>query len=205
MNHSRPDTATSNAAPSLMRSLVFGSVWFGLASLCVFATVAFAERWMYSRLSLTGAYLAWTTLFILLGGTALRPLTVGAKPAGRFYLIFALSFFVYAAGWIGAYFTLRGAVGEWAGSLAGSALMALVFAAGFGVLRFIARVFSVLFAANSVGYFAGSAINNAVGSKAGMLLWGGAYGLCLGAGLGAVLYLVQRDAAAKSASIEAVE
>jgi hypothetical protein len=50
---------------------------------------------------------------------------------------------------------------------------------------------AVLFVANSVGYFAGSALNNSIGGRPGMLLWGAAYGLCLGAGLGAVLHLAQ--------------
>ncbi len=175
---------------SLNRSLLVGGIGFGLASLCVFATVAFAERWMYARLGLTGAYVAWTTLFIGLGGAALRPL-MQTVPAKRFYLVWAIGFFAYAAGWIGAYFLLRGNIGEWAGSLLGSVLMGLVFAGGFRALPALIRLCVVLFAANSLGYFVGSAINNAVGAKAGMLAWGGVYGICLGAGLGAVLYLVQ--------------
>jgi hypothetical protein len=162
-----------------------------LTSLAVFATVAFAERWMYARLGLAGAYVAWTALFILLGGAVLRPLVVGPGRAGRFFLVFALAFFAYAAGWIGAYFSLRNAAGEWAGSLIGSVLMGLVLAAGFGALRAAPRLCAVLFVANSAGYFVGSLLNNAVGGKAGMLLWGGVYGLCLGAGLGAVLFLAQ--------------
>ena len=52
-------------APTLARSLLTGGLGFCLVSLCVFATVAFAERWMYARLGLPGAYLAWAALFIL--------------------------------------------------------------------------------------------------------------------------------------------
>lgn len=37
----------TNEVPSLARSLVAGGLGFGVVSLCVFATVAFAERWMY--------------------------------------------------------------------------------------------------------------------------------------------------------------
>lgn len=201
------DRSVSEAAvtlPSLGRSLVLGGVRFCLASLAVFATVAFAERWMYARLGLAGAYVVWTVLFILLGGAALRPLVLVAQPkqAGRFFALFALAFFAYAAGWVGAYFSLRGsALGEWAGSLIGSVLMGLVFAAGFGVLRATLRLSALLFVANSAGYFIGSLLNNAVGGKAGMLLWGGVYGLCLGAGLGAVLFLAQTAAAAHHADV----
>jgi len=180
-----------DAVPSLRRSLLTGGLGFGLASLCVFATVAFAERWMYARLGLLGAYLAWTALFILLGGGALGSLAVGRWRLPRFYILFGLAFFAYAAGWVGAYFLLRGAAGEWVGSAAGSLLMGSVLAAGFGVPRSALTTSAVLFAANSAGYFVGSALNDALGGSAGMLLWGGVYGLCLGAGLGAALHLAQ--------------
>lgn len=177
--------------PSLERSLLIGGLGFGLASLCVFATVAFAERWMYTRLGLSGAYLFWTALFILLGGGVLGSLVVGRWRLPKFYLLFGLAFFAYAAGWICAYFALRGAPGEWVGSLAGSFLMGLVFAIGFGVTRSALSFSAVLFVTNSVGYFLGSALNNAVAGSMGMLLWGTVYGVCLGAGLGAVIHLAQ--------------
>ena len=170
--------------------MLTGAVGFGLASVCVFATVAFAERWMYTNLGLAGAYITWTVLFILLGGGALLPLA-GSLRGPRFFGLFALAFLAYAAGWIGAYFTLRGALGEWVGSLAGCLLMALVFAWGFGALRSFPRLFAWLFVANSIGYFLGSALNNSIGGKPGMMLWGVAYGLFLGAGLGAVLSFAQ--------------
>lgn len=185
-----------DAPPSLRRSLLTGALGFMLASLCVFATVAFAERWMYERLGLYGAYSAWTALFILLGGGALGSLAVGRWRLPRFYVLFGLAFFAYAAGWIGAYFTLRGAAGEWAGSLAGCVLMGCVFAFGFGATRTALKLSAVLFVANSVGYFLGSALNDAFGGRAGMLLWGCAYGLAFGAGLGAALHFAQARRAA---------
>jgi hypothetical protein len=70
--------------------------------------------------------------------------------------------------------------------------MALVFAAGFGALRSIVKLSAVLFVANSLGYFLGSALYNYLGGTSGMLLWGAVYGLFLGAGIGAVLQLAQR-------------
>ena len=180
-----------DAVPSLRRSLLTGGLGFCLVSLCVFATVAFAERWMYAHLGLYGAYLAWTALFILLGGAVLGLLVVGRWRLPRFYLLFGLAFFAYAAGWVGSYFVLRGAAGEGVGSLAGSLLMGVVLAAGFGVARSALNLSAVLFAAHSVGYFLGSALNDAIRGSAGMLLWGGVYGLCLGAGLGAALHFAQ--------------
>ena len=188
---SRPASLASGAVPSLRRCLLTGGFGFGLASLCVFATVAYGERWMYSHLGLAGAYLTWTALFILLGGAALRPLIVRRDRLPRFFLLFGLAFLAYAVGWITSYFLLRGSVGEWAGSLSGSLLMALVFALGYRVARIVPALSAVLFAANSAGYFAGSALNAAIGGQWGMLLWGGVYGLCLGAGLGGSLYLIQ--------------
>jgi hypothetical protein len=180
-----------DAPPPLRRSLLTGGLGFCLASLCVFATVAFAERWMYARLGLYGAYLAWTALFILLGGGALGSLAVGRWRLPRFYLLFGLAFFAYAAGWVGSYFTFGGAAGEWVGSLAGALLMGCVFAFGLGAPRAALKLSAVLFVANSIGYFLGSALNDSVGGRAGMLLWGAVYGLALGAGLGAVLHLAQ--------------
>jgi len=184
-------TNQSKTLPSLSRAVAIGAVGFSLASLCVFATVAFGERWMYEQLGLWGAYLVWTALFILLGGAALGSLVVGRWRLPNFYLLYGVAFFAYAVGWVAAYFVLRNTAGEWVGSIAGSVLMALVFAIGFRSLRSILKLSVILFIANSVGYFAGSALNDYVGGKGGMLLWGISYGLCLGAGIGAVLRLAQ--------------
>ena len=177
---------------------MIGALGFGLTSLCVFATVAFAERWMYTRLGLGGAYLAWTALFILLGGGALGTLAGGRWRLPKFYLLFGAAFFAYAVGWVSSYFVLRGALGEWVGSLVGSLLMGAVFAVGFGAARTTLRLSAVLFVANSIGYFIGSALNDSLGGRAGMLLWGVVYGLGLGAGLGAVLHFAQARRAGES-------
>ena len=179
--------------PSLQKSLVIGGLGFCAVSLCVFATVAVGERWMYRNLGLLGAYLVWTVLFILLGGAVLGSLVVGRWRLPKFYLLYGLAFFFYALGWVVAYFALRDGAGEWLGSLAGSIFMALVFAVGFGVMRSTLKFAVLLFVANSVGYFLGLALNAYFGGSTGMLLWGAAYGLFLGAGIGAVLHFAQRD------------
>ena len=121
----------------------------------------------------------------------LGSLVVGRWRLPRFYLLFGLAFFLYAAGWFGAYFTFRGTAGEWIGSLAGSLLMGSVLTFALGSARSALNLSAALFVANSFGYFLGSALNNSIGGRAGMLLWGTAYGLCLGAGLGAVLHFAQ--------------
>jgi hypothetical protein len=182
---------SSIAIPTISRSLLIGSVGFCLASLCVFATVAFAERWMYQNLGLSGAYLAWTILFILLGGAFLSPLVIGPDRLWRFQLLFGTAFLLYAIGWVGSYFTLRGVAGEWVGSLAGSVLMALVICLAFGVVKTFFRQTALLFISNSAGYFLGGLLDNMIRGRTGMILWGVIYGLCLGAGLGLSIFHAQ--------------
>jgi glucose-6-phosphate-specific signal transduction histidine kinase len=179
--------------PSLARSVATGAIGFALVSLCVFATVAFTERWMYRTFSEPGAYLVWTVLFILLGGAVFGSLVDGRWRLPKFYLLFGLAFLTYAVGWIIAYFVLRGTAGEVAGSVAGSVLMTIVFAAGFGALRSTVKLSAVLFVSNFLGYFLGAAILSSLRSQMGMLLFGVVYGLLFGAGIGAVLQMVQRE------------
>ena len=184
--------SSPNDVPSLSRSILIGAFGFCLVSLIVFATVAFAERWMYTNLGLTGAYIAWTALFILLGGAVLGSLVVGRWRNPRFFLIFGIAYFVYAAGWVAAYFTLRSAAGEWSGSLVGSILMAVVFAVAFRAFRQSLKLSLLLFVTNSLGYFLGSALNEFLHGRSGMLAWGIVYGFFVGAGIGAVLHFVQQ-------------
>jgi hypothetical protein len=198
-----PGRATGSiVVPSLGRSLFIGGAGFCLVSLCVFATVAFAEKWMYAQLGMLGAYVVWTALFILLGGGVLGSLVAGKWRLPKFYLLFGAAFFAYAVGWVTAYFFWRDGAGEWLGSLAGSLLMGSVLAAGFGVVRSSLNLSAVLFVANSAGYFLGSALNNTIKGSTGMILWGCVYGLCLGAGLGAVLHSVQYRRAEESTSVQ---
>jgi hypothetical protein len=187
------DQALSRTVPSITKSVVTGAIGFGLVSLCVFATVAYGERWMYRNLGLLGAYLTWTVLFIVLSGAVFGSLVVVRWRLPKFFLLFGLAFFAYAVGWMAAYFILRNTLGEWIGSLLGSVLMAVVFAAGFNSLRSLLKISAVLFVSNSLGYFLGSALYASLGLPTGMLLWGVVYGLFLGAGIGAALQLVQRQ------------
>lgn len=185
------DRDLSESVPSLQRSIVTGGLGFSAVSLCVFATVAFAERWMYIRFGELGAYLLWTGIFILLGGAVLGSLVVGRWRLPKFYLLYGFAFFSYALGWVGAYLILHGLAGELVGSVVGSVLMALALAIGFKASANIVKFSAILILTNSLGYFIGSALNNCLGGKNGMLLWGLMYGLFLGAGIGAVLHFAQ--------------
>ncbi len=187
------DRDVRTTIPSLARSIATGAIGFGVVSLCVFATVAFAERWMFRNLGLLGSYLTWIVLFILLSGAVFGSLVVVRWRLPKFYLLFGLAFFAYAGAWMIAYFTLRSTAGELIGSLVGSVLMALVFAAGFDSLRSTLKLSAVLFVSNFLGYFLGAALFYSLSEPAGMLLFGIVYGLFFGAGIGAALHLVQRD------------
>jgi hypothetical protein len=178
---------------SLQKSIATGAIGFAVVSLCVFATVAFAERWMYQNLGLVGAYLTWTALFIVLSGAVFGSLVVVRWRLPRFYLLWALAFFAYAAAWMLAYFSLRGTTGELIGALAGAILMAVVLALGFGSLRSTLKLSAVLFVSNCLGYFLGAALLYSLSAPIGMLLYGVVYGLLFGAGIGAALHLVQVD------------
>jgi hypothetical protein len=173
------------------QSFLFGAIGFCLASLIVFATVAFGERWMYRHLGLTGSYVVWTLLFIGLGGGVLSRLVIGPGRLARFYFLFSVAFLAYAIGWVGAYFTLHGRAGESLGALVGCALMGLILAWAFGSMRSAIKIISLLAVGNYVGYFAGDFLNNLWRGKLGMLSWGVAFGLGLGSGLGWALYFAQ--------------
>jgi len=185
----------SEPLPALAKSIVTGSIGFGLVSLCVFATVAFAERWMYQNLGLFGSYIAWIVLFILLSGAVFGSLVVIDRwRLPKFYLLWAVAFFAYAAAWMIAYFSLGRTAGELVGALAGSILMALVIATGFRTLGSTIKLSAILFVSNSLGYFLGAALFDALSEPTGMLLFGVIYGLFFGAGIGAALQLAQRGA-----------
>ena len=186
-----PGNSSRHDRPTLQRAIFTASVGFSAVSLCVFSTVTFAERWMFQHLGVLGAYLGWTILFIVLGAVVLGSQITAPLRLSKFYLLYGLAFLLYAAGWVGSYLTLRGAAGEWIGSLTGSILMSLVFAVGFHRTRSALTFVLLLFVANSLGYFLGSGLYGSIGGQSGMLLFGVVYGLFLGAGIGAVLHLLQ--------------
>ena len=183
----------SKPLPSLSKSIVTGAIGFGLVSLCVFATVAFAERWMYQNLGSNGSYIAWIVLFIVLSGAVFGSLVVVDRwRLPKFYLLWAVAFFAYAAIWMIAYFNIGRTKGEVIGSLFGSIFMALVLAIGFRSLSSTVKLSALLFVSNFLGYFLGAALFDSLSEPTGMLLFGVVYGLLFGAGIGAALQIVQR-------------
>src|SRR3954447_24219306 len=103
----------STPLPSLPKSIATGAIGFAVVSLCVFATVAFGEGWLYRHFGMFGAYLTWIILFILLSGAVFGSLVVDRRwRLPKFYLLWAVAFFAYAAAWMIAYFTLGRTTGE---------------------------------------------------------------------------------------------
>ena len=184
----------ARSLPTLTRSIATGAIGFSLVSFCVFATVAFIERWMFQNLGLFGSYIAWIVLFILPSGGVFGSLVVVDRwRLPKFYLLWAVAFFAYAAVWMIAYFSLGRSRGEIVGSLLGSIFMAVVLAAGIRSLNSTVKLSVVLFVSNFLGYFSGAALFDYLSAPTGMLLFGVVYGLLFGAGIGAALQIVQRS------------
>jgi hypothetical protein len=179
-----------------------------MASLVVYATWAFAGRWLYANLGEAGAYAVWAGLFVLLSGAGLNPLVIGPRHLLRFYALFLAAFGAYAVLWSVSWFALRGRAGEWIGSLAGTAALGFILANAFGLGWERWRMMGLLFVAHSAGYFLGSflfdfcrsdsgaallgaVLDRSGRATAGKLLWGAAYGLGFGAGLGDALHVCQ--------------
>jgi len=177
--------------PTLRHFIWMGSSRFCLAGGVVFATVAFGQGGLYQHLGVYGAYLFWTFLFILLGGALFSGLIMGPNRLVRAYGLFGLGFFLYAAAWVAAYFTVRGLPGEALGSLLGPVLMALGFMMVLGTRQALSKIIAGLVIAHSVGYFLGRPLLGILGEQLGMICWGLIYGLGFGAGLGYALFMAQ--------------
>lgn len=184
-------SAAERRFPTLKQSLVHGTLGFCLASTAVFAIVRCASPWMRRHLGALSPYLLATALFVLLAGGILSRLVIGAGRLARFYLLFCVAFFSYAACWVVVYRALRSLGGELLGSVVGGLVMALVLAAAFGAKATLPRLTPALVLANLAGYFLGRFLYAAVGGNLGMILFGACYGLGFGAGLGYALFVAQ--------------
>jgi len=108
--------------------------------------------------------------------------------------LFAAAFFLYDAAWIAAYRPFRNVLGEWLGSLAGGTGLGLVLATVFDAPKQAVKVILVLCVTSSAGYFGGKFLHQYGPGIVGALVWGAAYGLGLGTGLGYALYACQEPA-----------
>ena len=190
--HARLRSSTEQTPiPTLAQSLLQGSLGFCLVSVMAFAVWALAGKRLSQNLGEAGFYAVCALVFIGLAGIELHKLVIGPRTLGRFYALFAAGFGAYAVAWCLAWFLVRGKAGEWLGSLAGSAVFAMVLTSAFSASGSFIRVSVGLFITHSAGYFTGEWIHASSGGRPGMLLWGVAYGLGFGAGLGYALYVCQ--------------
>jgi hypothetical protein len=207
-------SATSPRVPTLTQSLGGGALGFVAVSLGVFALWATQGRWLQTHLGEGGFYAVCAAVFINFAGWALHRLVIGPGARARFYGLFAFAFALYAVGWCGGWFGVRGRAGEWLGALLGAACLGLTLGEAFGARRAAGRVIAVLFVAHSAGYFLGGWLYAFPHSDAGVqllggvlakpgratlgkLLWGAAYGVGLGAGLGYALHACQEPIRAR--------
>ena len=167
--------------------VIAGSSRFAAASTLVFSTVAFAERWMYANLTIAGAYVVWTLLFLIVAPLAFIQL-LGESPQRRaFPLWFNIAFLAYCALWCAGWFVSPNTLGEVVGCVAGSlALVGVRGSRGFVRKPFVTAGL-VLATCNLIGYFSGGYLNARIGGPVGMLAWGMLFGAGTGAGIGLIL------------------
>lgn len=186
-----------------------GALGFAGVSVAGFAVWAFAGKWIYAHVGEIGLYLICAIVFLAFSGLGLHPLARGPGSLVRFYKIFLPAFGVYAVVWTAAWIVLGFGWGEWLGSLAGSVVLALMIARGFGNFHPVIKVSIVMFVLHSAGYFGGGRLLQWLGSlehgnffggntaTAVKLCWGLCYGLGVGAGLGYAFFTFQTDTARK--------
>jgi hypothetical protein len=177
----------------LLPSVLAGALAFAATSIAAFSVWAFGAKWFADHGGELAMYAGCAAVFVLLSGLLLRPLINGPAKVTRIYKTFIPAFLAYAVVWCVAWFVLRDRTGEWLGSAAGSLAFAAVLALMFRNGRALLPVALVVFVLHSAGYFAGGVVyEEFMHQPPGRLLWGLAYGLGFGAGIGYAYWAVQR-------------
>jgi len=184
-----------DAAPSRRVSVLRGALGFGAVSLVAYGVWAFAGKALSRSLGEGGFYAVLVAVFLELTDLALHPLVAGPRSFLRFTRVFVPAFIAYAGVWCAFWFKLKFGLGEWLGSLGGSAAFALVAAAILGGWRSLPVALLALFAGHSAGYFLGAPIcysQMKTRPELGMMAWGLLYGLGFGAGIGFLFHALQQ-------------
>lgn len=202
------EAPAASTPPSLAASLVRGGVGFSLVAIAGFAPWALAGGWLHQVIGELGMYLACALVFVALSGPLLYRLVIGPGALVRFAILFTVAYLAYAALWIAAWMTLHGNPGSLTGLASGCLVMGLIVCRAFTARGVLAPVVAALLLGNLLGYYgggyaealvaglsvpgvAGIAHEKARPTALAMLAWGACYGLGVGAGLGAALFLCQ--------------
>jgi hypothetical protein len=201
--------------PTLVESILRGTVGFTLLSLAGFAPWVLAGRWFYRTVGEIGLYITCAVAFIGFSGPLLHRLIIGPGSLSRCYKLFSLAFIAYAVVWTIAWMTMARPAGPVTagvvGAIAGIAVMGAVLALGFKSPEAMLKVIVALFVGNLIGYFVGEWAYNGInalkeGNATGFILerqtrsilsktaWGLCYGLGFGAGIGFAFYACQAKA-----------
>lgn len=186
--NARTPAAELKPVPPLRFAMVYGGLALGAVSLLAYSIWAFrlvpGAAAMYSSIA---------AVYIGLTGVLLSRLVRGSGTVGRFALLFAATFAVYAIFWCLFWFGLKGRYqADLFGSAFGLAAMAWLILRAFGRRDGFLPAFAVLFTFHTLGYALGDELYGAVSGSTGRLLWGAAHGIGFGAGLGSVLHYCQQ-------------
>jgi len=184
---------------SMVESITRGLIGFTIMSIAGFAPWALSGLHLYRSIGEAGLYAVCALVFIVLSGPLLHRLIIGPGSLWRFYLLFSLAFFAYAAAWTVSWMTLGGNKGSIVGLLMGTVLMGWMLAAAFDAHRAAPVVIAALFVGNAIGYFSGGWLLDVLSSTRthpvlDKLAWGVCYGIGFGAALGFAFHVCQRAA-----------
>lgn len=201
----------STSAPSFTTSLLRGTLGFTAVSIAGFLPWGvFGKAFHGQELRM---YLVCAVVFLMLSGVLMHRLIMGKGSLGRFYLLFGITFTLYAIAWIAGWMLVRGDLGSIVGLLSGTVVMGGLLCVAFEAKDQWWQVITALFVLNTLGYFLGGVIEVAllklpVCTFAGITLskptqvmlakmqWAVCYGSGLGAGLGIAFHCCQTRARA---------
>ena len=162
---------------------------FAFAVVSVIAYSIWAFRLVPGRAPM---YISIALVYFGLSGLSLSRLVVRPGTIGRFCVVFASLFLIYAVFWCLFWFGLKGKFhADLYGSAVGLAAMTFLFLKVLEKREGFLIVVSVLFTCHTLGYYLGGEGYAVVGGPIGRLIWGARHGLGFGAGLGFLLHHCQ--------------